>query len=154
MEGDEPVKETPLPAAAPPNQQATGGDWEGLKKALTNSLTSGTFLDSQFYAVESKPSTGLPKIRPVYFCSAVGGSFASKLVTCKTFTRIMCGRIVDTSSQILRNLEHGEHHLLDLRMDMTVILMTKILTRRAPQSATPVQSCSLIRSVPKSSLWT
>jgi hypothetical protein len=91
MEGDESIKETPLPAATPLNEQATNGDWEGLKKALTSSLTSGTFLDSQFYAVESRSSTGLPKIRPVYFCGAVGGSFASKLVACKPFTRIACG---------------------------------------------------------------
>ena len=90
MESDESVKEIPLPAVAPPNQQATGGDWEGLKKALTNSLTSGTFLDSQFYAVESRSSTGLPKIRPVYFCSTVGGSFASKLAACKSLARITC----------------------------------------------------------------
>ena len=90
MENDESVKEIPLPAVAPPNQQATGGDWEGLKKALTNSLTSGMFLDSQFYAVESRSSTGLPKIRPVYLCSAVGGSFASKLVACKSLARITC----------------------------------------------------------------
>jgi len=141
MESDESIKETTLPTAASPNKQATGGDWEGLKKALTSSLTSGTFLDSQFYAVESKSSTGLPKIRPVYFCSAVSGSFASKLVACKTFTQIVCGRIADLSFQIRRNSEHGEHHLLDVRMDMTAILMTKILTRRAPQSATLVQSC-------------
>ena len=85
MESDESVKETPLPAAAPPNHQATGGDWEGLKKALTSSLISGTFLDSQFYAAESRFSTGLQKIRPVYFCSTVGGSFTSKLVACKSF---------------------------------------------------------------------
>ena len=91
MESDEPVKETPLPAAAPLNQEATGGDWDGLKRALTSSLTSGTFLDSQFYAVESRSSTGLPKIRPIYFCSTVGGSFASKLVACKPLTQIMCG---------------------------------------------------------------
>jgi len=91
MESDESVKETPVPVAASPDQQTTDGDWEGLKRALTSSLTSGTFLDCQFYAVESRPSTGLPKIRPVYFCSAVGGGFASKLVICKSLTRIMRG---------------------------------------------------------------
>ena len=89
MESDESVKETPVPAAASPDQKATDGDWEGLKRALTTSLTSGTFLDSQFYAVESRPSTGLPKIRPVYFCSTVGGNFVSELVACKSLTRIM-----------------------------------------------------------------
>jgi len=91
MESDESVKEKLPPATPLPNQQATDGDWEGLKRALTTSLTSGTFLDSQFYAVESRPSTALPKIRPVYFCSAVGGGFTSELTACKSLTRIMRG---------------------------------------------------------------
>ena len=78
MENDGPIEETPLPLPVSSNQQVTGVDWDGLKKALTSSLTSGTFLDSQFYAAESRSSTGSPKIRPVYFCSTVGGSFASK----------------------------------------------------------------------------
>jgi len=89
MESDESVKESPVPVAILPDKQATDGDWEGLKRTLTSSLTSGTFLDSQFYAVESRSSTGLPKIRPVYFCSAVGGGFTSELVACKSLTRIM-----------------------------------------------------------------
>ena len=101
MESDELVKETPLPPVAPPNQQATDGDWEGLKRALTRSLTSGTFLDSQFYAVQSQSLTGLPKIQPVYFCSTVGGSFVSKLVACKSFTRITSGRTADHCSRFL-----------------------------------------------------
>jgi len=142
MESDESVKETPLPAAAPPNEEATGGDWEGLKRALTSSLTSGTFLDSQFYAVESRSSTGLPKIRPVYFCSTVAGSFASKLVARESPTRVTRGWVADPLFQIPRKLEHGEHHLFDVRMGMTAILMTKILTRRAIL----VQSCPLIPS--------
>ena len=95
IESDESVKETPFSPAVQPDQQVTDGDWEGLKKALTSSLTSGTFLDSQFYAVESRSSAGLPKIRPVYFCSTVGGSFASKLVECKSLTWIICGRVAD-----------------------------------------------------------
>ena len=86
MENDESVKETPFPAPAPSSQQTTGGDWEGLKKALVSSLTSGTFLDSQFYAVESRSSADLPKIRPIYFCSKVDDSFASKLVARKFLT--------------------------------------------------------------------
>jgi len=84
MESDESVEETPPTAAAPLNQETTGGDWEGLKKALTSSLTSGSFLDSQFYAIESRSSTSLPKIQPIYFCSTVGGSFVSRLVACKS----------------------------------------------------------------------
>ena len=86
MESDESVKELPVPVATLPDQQAIGGDWEGLKKALTTSLMSGTFLDSQFYAVESRPSTGLPKIRPVYFCSKTGKGFTSELVACESLT--------------------------------------------------------------------
>jgi len=91
MESDESIKDTPPPTAPSPDQKTTDGDWEGLKRALTNSLTSGTFLDSQFYAVESRPSTGLPKIQPVYFCSGVGGGFTSELVKCKSLTWIMHG---------------------------------------------------------------
>ena len=146
MESDESVKETPLPAAAPPNEEAAGRDWEVLKKALTSSLTSGTFLDSQYYAVESRSSPGLPKIRPIYFCSTVDGSFTSKLVACKSPTRVIRGWVADSLFQIRQKSEHEEHHLFDVRMGMTVILMTKILTRRAPRKATLVQSCSLIRS--------
>ena len=103
MESDESIKETPLPTAASQDQQATGGDWEGLKRTLTESLTSGTFLDSQFYAVESRSSTGLPKIRPIYFCSTVGDSFASKLVGCKPLARIASGRAADNCSRFLEN---------------------------------------------------
>jgi hypothetical protein len=143
MESDESIKETSLPV--PPNQQATGGDWEGLKKALTSSLTSGTFLDSQFYAVDSRSSTSLPKIRPIYFCSAVGGNFVSKLVACKPFTRITCGCVADASFQVPRNSEHGERHLVCAQMGMTAILTTKILTRRAPRSATRIRSGSFVR---------
>ena len=101
MESDESVKETQLPVIGSPNQQATGGDWDGLKRALTRSLTSGTFLDSQFYAVESRSSTVLPKIRPVYFCSTVGGSFVSKLVACKSLAWITSKRAADHYSRLL-----------------------------------------------------
>lgn len=86
MEGDESIEDMPPPAAASSNRQATSGDWGGLKKALVSSLTSGTFLDSQFYAVESRSSADLPKIRPIYFCSKVDDSFASKLVARKFLT--------------------------------------------------------------------
>lgn len=87
MESDDnPVEEPPLPAVAPPHQQEVNGDWAGLKNALTNSLTSGVFLDTQLYAVESRTSTSLTKIHPIYFCSDVGGvSFVSKLMACKPF---------------------------------------------------------------------
>ena len=89
MESEESIDETPLPAAASSNRHAIGGDWDGLERALTSSLTSGTFLDSQYYAVESRSSTGPPKIRPVYFCSTVGGSFASKPEACESFAPVI-----------------------------------------------------------------
>ena len=101
VEGDEPVEEVPLPVATPCNQQASSGEWIGLKKALTNSLTSGTFLDSQFYAVESRSSTDMPKIRPLYFCSMVGDNFTSGLIACKPLAEIMRGRTIDPPFQIL-----------------------------------------------------
>lgn len=80
MESDDPVE---IPVVTSTDKQAPSGDWTGLKKSLTSSLTSGTFLDSQFYAVESKASLGMPKIRPLYFCSTVSNSFTSKLTECK-----------------------------------------------------------------------
>ena len=80
MESEESIEESPLPTAKPSNRLAVDGDWIGLKKALTSSLTSGTFLDTQFYAVESRSPTSPPRIRPIYFCSTVGGSFTSKLL--------------------------------------------------------------------------
>ena len=104
MESDESVQEPPLPAPmAASRQQVAGGDWVGLKKALTKSLTSGTFLDSQFYAVESRSSTGLPKIQPIYFCSTVDGSFASKLMTCKSPLpeNVQMGGLLTHSSRLL-----------------------------------------------------
>ena len=85
MESDNSVEETPLSPAVSPNQ-VTGGDWDGLREALTTSLTSGTFLDSQFYAVESRSLSDSPRVRPIYFCSMVGDSFVSKLVACGSFT--------------------------------------------------------------------
>ena len=90
MESNESVEEMPLPTTVSLNQRVAGRDWDGLKGVLTSSLTSGTFLDSQFYAAESRSSTDLPKIRPIYFCSAVGGSFTSKLTACEPFARAIC----------------------------------------------------------------
>ena len=87
----ESIEEAPLPVVASPNHDSVCGDWTGLKKALTTSLTSGTFLDTQLYAVESRKSAGPSKIRPIYFCSAVGGSFSSKLLAGKSPHRKMWG---------------------------------------------------------------
>ena len=85
METDEAFKETTLLAQPPaPSKRVTaGGGWgRGLKDALTWSLTSGSFLDSQFYALDSKPRAGVPMIRPIYLCSMVGGTFLPRLVKC------------------------------------------------------------------------
>lgn len=80
METDEAFKETPALPPAPSNQGTTSRDWERLKDALAWSLTSGTFLDSQFYALDSKSGFGVPRIRPIYFCSIFNGTFSAKLL--------------------------------------------------------------------------
>ena len=80
MERSEPFKKTPVQSPAPSKRGIACGDRKSLKDALTWSLTSGSFLDSQFYALDSRPPAGAPRIRPIYFCSMVGGTFSSKLV--------------------------------------------------------------------------
>ena len=83
METDEAFKRTRAQPSAPPEQDIADGDWEGLKDALTWSLTSGSFLDSQFYALDSNPRAGAPTIRPIYFCSVAGGTLLPRLVKCE-----------------------------------------------------------------------
>ena len=89
MERGEALKETPSFLTrlfgrqfTHPKQDVAHGDWGRLKDALIWSLTSGSFLDSQFYALDSRPRAGAPTIRPMYFCSMVGGTFLPKLVKC------------------------------------------------------------------------
>ena len=82
MESDGTFQGTPPNPSASPKQSVAGGDCERLKDALIWSLTSGSFLDSQFYVLDSKPRTGAPTIRPIYFCSMTGGNFLPKLVKC------------------------------------------------------------------------
>ena len=133
--------ETPLPAARFLNQNVVDGDWNGLKKALTSSLTSGMFLDSQFYAAESKSSTGPPNTRPVYFCGTVGGGFTSKLMACESPTRIMCKLVADSSLQVLWDSRGGKRPI-NLQTGMTATSKTKSATKDAPRIATHVSSGS------------
>ena len=141
MESDQSVDESPLPMATPSNQQAPSGDWGGLKKALTSSLTSGTFLDSQFYAVESRSSSGLPKICPIYFCSMAGGSFMPKLMACESLLEIMCGRDIDPPLQVPQNSRRGKRPL-DWRMGMTATLRTRSPTKSVPWTVARTQNGS------------
>ena len=93
MKRDKPFKEK---FAQPPalSELDTVGDWGRLKDALTWSLTSGSFLDSQFYALDSKPPRGTPTIRPLYFCSMAGArTFSSKLLKCELSVSVV-GRVV------------------------------------------------------------
>ena len=90
MEGNNPIKKAPVESPTPSKRGGADGDWKKLKDALTWSLTSGSFLDSKFYALDSKPTSGAPKIRPIYFCSVVGGTFSSKLVKRRSFTPGSC----------------------------------------------------------------
>jgi hypothetical protein len=71
-------------------KRALGEERVGLKRALIDSLSSGTFLDSQFYAVESRSIIGSPKIRPIYFCSRVDEEFMSELMACESLASIRC----------------------------------------------------------------
>jgi hypothetical protein len=106
MESDEVFKETPAQPPVPSNRGICGGDLERLKDALTWSLTSGSFLDSQFYALDSKPRVGTPTIRPIYFCSMAGGTFLPKLVKCGFSTLGLqgCGSVIEASVRYIKNL--------------------------------------------------
>ena len=79
-----PFKETFAQPPTPSKLDAAVGDWGRLKNILTWSLTTGSFLDSQFYARDSNPPRGTPSIRPIYFCSMAGDrTFSSKLLKCE-----------------------------------------------------------------------
>lgn len=80
MERNEPFKKTPVLPFSFFKSRTAGRDWKRLKDALTWSLTSGSFLDSQFYALDSRPPADPSKFRPIYFCSMASGIFSSKLV--------------------------------------------------------------------------
>ena len=143
MENNESVEEPPLPSIMRSNQQNTDGDWAGLRKALTNSLTSGTFLDSQFY-VESRSSTGPAKTRQLYFCSSVSSSFTSKLMTCEPFARIVCGLDADPSPKVPQSSGPGEHPLSS-QMGTIATWKTRNLIKKDPRSSTRVFNGSSIR---------
>ena len=88
----EEFKETPTKPLVPPKQGVVGGGWNGLKYALTWSLTSGSFLDSKFYALDSNPQAGAPTIRPIYFSSLADRTFLPRVVKCKLPTSGSRGR--------------------------------------------------------------
>lgn len=106
MRKDKPFEETQTQTPAPPQEgSASDGDWKRLKDALTWSLTTGSFLDSQFYALDSKPQApATPAIRPIYFCSLVDGNFSSRVtkyssrIWPSSKTRLPC--VVDYDSDV------------------------------------------------------
>ena len=69
----------PMPLRTPPGD---GFDWQVLKAELTKSLSSGAFLNMELYAPTSKSSGSQPKLRPLYFCSAVGSECTIKILYC------------------------------------------------------------------------
>jgi len=103
LESDEAFKGMPVLPPAPLNWGTASRDWEGLKDALTWSLTSGTFLDRQFYALDSKSESGTPRIRPVYFCSMAGGNFLPRVSKCRLFALRLGGSIVDVFVRFVKN---------------------------------------------------
>ena len=102
MDSDKAFKGEPIQPPAPSKKGAPSRGWRRLKAALTWSLRSGSFLDSQFYALDSKPQTGTPTIRPIYFCSEVGGAFLPKFEKCKFSTKD-CGNVINTSARFVKN---------------------------------------------------
>lgn len=77
-----PPTRSPLPAQVP---QRDGFHWRILKAELTKSLTSGTFLNTELHAPVSRSSGDKPRLRPLYFCSAVGGECTAKILSCAIF---------------------------------------------------------------------
>ena len=144
MESDESVEEAPLTVAASVDQQVID---EELKRALTMSLTSGTFIDSQFYAVESRSSTGIPEVRPIYFCSTVDDIFVLNLMACMSFTRIRWGMAPNSGppSQAPQNSGH-EGRFSDKQTGATATLTSNGLTKRVLPSVTLVSNGSSVHS--------
>ena len=70
---------TPCPLRTPSRD---GFDWKVLKTELTKSLSSGAFLNMELFAPVSRSSGGQPKLRPLYFCSAVGSEHITKILSC------------------------------------------------------------------------
>ena len=60
-------------------------DWRILKRELTKSLSTGTFLNMELRAPEFRSSSGQLKLRPLYFCGAAGGEYTTKILSCKVF---------------------------------------------------------------------
>lgn len=60
-------------------------DWQPLRRELTKSLSTGTFLNMELHAPESRSSSGQLKLRPLYFCSAVGGEYIAKMLSCTSY---------------------------------------------------------------------
>lgn len=74
-----PLMPIPHPFRMPPRD---GFDWQVLKAELTKSLGSGAFLNMELCAPASRLSDGRLKLRPLYFCSAVGGECITKILSC------------------------------------------------------------------------
>lgn len=82
-----PPMRAPHPLRAPPGD---GFDWQVLKAELTKSLSSGAFLNMELYAPTSRSSGSRPKLRPLYFCSAVGSECTIKILYCASIVNLPC----------------------------------------------------------------
>ena len=99
-----PSTRAPRPLQAPPKD---GFEWQVLKTELTRSLSSGAFLNMELYAPTSRSSGGRPKLRPLYFCSAVGSECTIKI--------LYCASSVDLCPQTIQQTECPVRHEGDLR---------------------------------------
>jgi hypothetical protein len=75
---------TPHPFPLP---QRGDFNWGALKNELMKSMGSGTFLDMELRAPESKSPAGQQNLRPLYFCSAIGGEYTAKILSCTFLSR-------------------------------------------------------------------
>lgn len=96
-----------MPPMRAPNPFRTlpgdGFDWQVLKAELTKSLSSGAFLNMELYAPTSRSSGGHPKLRPLYFCSAVGSECTIKILYCASFLVNCCHYTIQLTKLLARH---------------------------------------------------
>jgi len=95
-----PSMRTSLRFPAPPGD---GFDWQVLKAELTKSLSSGAFLNMELYAPTSRSSGRQPKLRPLYFCSAVGSECTIKILYCASFLVNHCHSTIQLTERLVRH---------------------------------------------------
>lgn len=99
---------TPHPFQLP---QRGDFNWGALKNELMKSMSSGTFLNMELYAPESRSPAGQQNLRPLYFCSAIGGEYTAKILSC-TFFLVSIVRCELSFSSGVKDPSSGYHEAL------------------------------------------